>query len=208
MARSPDAGDPFTTAYLAAKLRALCPAETVWCVEAVTNSAAVADQIQAVLPGSWLNCGGGGLGWSGGAALGIALASQAEGHPKFVCQIVGDGSFLFSVPSSVYWISRRYGIPILTVVLNNDGWNAPRKSLLLVHPHGYGSQASNAQLHISFSPPPDYGGIAKAAAGGELWTGVAEKAGDLDNLLPAAIEQVRAGISAVLDAKLGEKAAF
>jgi thiamine pyrophosphate-dependent acetolactate synthase large subunit-like protein len=36
-------------------------------------------------------------------------------------QIVGDGSFLFSVPGSVYWIARRYNIPILTIVLNNRG---------------------------------------------------------------------------------------
>jgi thiamine pyrophosphate-dependent acetolactate synthase large subunit-like protein len=49
----------------------------------------VADQIRPTLPGSWLNCGGGGLGWSGGAALGIKLASENEGGRKFVCQIVG-----------------------------------------------------------------------------------------------------------------------
>jgi len=35
---------------------------------------------------------------------------------KFVCQVVGDGTFLFSVPGSVYWIAQRYNIPILTFV--------------------------------------------------------------------------------------------
>ena len=44
---------------------------------------------------------------------------------RYVVQIVGDGSYMFSVPSSFYWISSRYGIPVLTVVLNNLGWNAP-----------------------------------------------------------------------------------
>jgi thiamine pyrophosphate-dependent acetolactate synthase large subunit-like protein len=34
---------------------------------------------------------------------------------------VGDGTFLFSVPGSVYWISKRYKIPVLTIVLNNKG---------------------------------------------------------------------------------------
>lgn len=200
---TPTSHDPFNAAHLSARLRALCPPQTIWCVEAVTNSTTIADQVQATVPGSWLNCGGGGLGWSGGAALGIALATRDECSRQFICQIVGDGCFLFGVPSSVYWISRRYAIPVLTVVLNNDGWNAPRKSLLLVHPHGHGSRASNAQLNISFSPGPDYGGIAKAAAGGELWTGVAERAGDLDRLLPEAIGKVQSGISAVLDARLG-----
>ena len=68
-----------------------------------------------------INCGGAGLGWSGGAALGARLALEAQGRPKFVCAIVGDGAFLFSVPGSVYWIAARYGIPVLTVVLNKRG---------------------------------------------------------------------------------------
>ena len=42
-------------------------------------------------------------------------------HSRFVCQIVGDGSFMFSVPSSVYWVAQKYKLPVLTVVLNNKG---------------------------------------------------------------------------------------
>lgn len=110
--------------YLVNQVRKACPPDTIWAIEAVTNTAFVADQIQATLPGSWINCGGGGLGWSGGGALGIKLASDFEhgkGKGKFVCQIVGDGTYLFSVPGSVYWIAQRYNIPILTIVLNNKG---------------------------------------------------------------------------------------
>ena len=61
-------------AYLMSRLRSTCPVETIWVVEAVTNSVIAADQIQAKIPGSWINCGGGGLGWSGGGALGVKLA--------------------------------------------------------------------------------------------------------------------------------------
>lgn len=64
-------------AYLMCGLRKTCPADTVWVVEAVTNAITAADQIQAKLPGSWINCGGGGLGWSGGGALGVKLAVDA-----------------------------------------------------------------------------------------------------------------------------------
>lgn len=115
----------FGPSYLVAQVRKACPPDTIWAVEAVTNTFFVADQIQATLPGSWINCGGGGLGWSGGGALGIKLATDAEAGGanlgKFVCQIVGDGTYLFSVPGSVYWIAQRYGIPVLTIVLNNQG---------------------------------------------------------------------------------------
>lgn len=119
----------FGTGYLCSILRKLVPEDTIFAVEAVTNSYAVHDNIQPVLPGSWVNCGGGGLGWSGGGALGIKLASDyengGEGKGKFVVHIVGDGTYLFSFPSSVYWICQRYKIPILTVVLNNKGNTPP-----------------------------------------------------------------------------------
>lgn len=115
----------FGSGYLSKKLRELCPQDTIWAIEAVTNTAFVHDNLQPELPGSWINCGGGGLGWSGGGALGIKLATDVEnggtGKGKFVVQIVGDGTFLFSVPGSVYWIAQRYGIPVLTIVLNNKG---------------------------------------------------------------------------------------
>jgi thiamine pyrophosphate-dependent acetolactate synthase large subunit-like protein len=78
------------------------------------------------------------------------------GKEKFVTAVVGDGTFLFGVPSSVYWMSRRYGVPFLTIVLNNSGWNAPRKSAQLVHPDAYTASATNTELNISFDPSPDY----------------------------------------------------
>lgn len=115
----------FGVSYLVSEVRKACPQDTIWAIEAVTNSFFVADQIQATIPGSWINCGGGGLGWSGGGALGVKLATDYESggtnKGKFVCQIVGDGTFLFSVPGSVYWIAQKYKIPVLVIVLNNQG---------------------------------------------------------------------------------------
>lgn len=125
-AAQPLEDDAFGTGHLCTKLRELCPADTIWAVEAVTNTAFVHDNIQPKIPGHWINCGGGGLGWSGGGTLGIKLASDHEAKQKgekgkFVVQIVGDGTYLFSVPGSVYWIAKRYNIPVLTIILNNKG---------------------------------------------------------------------------------------
>jgi thiamine pyrophosphate-dependent acetolactate synthase large subunit-like protein len=193
----------FGTGYLCSTLRKMCPQDTIWAIEAVTNSFFVADNLQCTLPGSWINCGGGGLGWSGGGALGIKLGSSYYSNPKdggkFVVQIVGDGTYLFSVPSSVYWISQRYSIPILTIVLNNKGWNAPKKSLLLVHPEGLGSKATNAELNIEIAGP-DFGGIAKAAAGGNCYTGKVSEVADLEKVLGEAIQSVQGGTTAVVEA--------
>lgn len=119
----PLADGTFGSGHLSQRLRELCPKDTLWAIEAVTNTVLVHDSLQPTEPGSWINCGGGGLGWSGGGALGMKLATDAEngGKGKFVVQIVGDGTYLFTVPGSVYWISKRYNIPVLTIVLNNKG---------------------------------------------------------------------------------------
>ncbi|PNY25216.1 Benzoylformate decarboxylase [Tolypocladium capitatum] len=194
----------FGTGYLSRTLKDLCPEDTLWAVEAVTNTVFVHDNIRPTMPGSWINCGGGGLGWSGGGALGVKLATDAEnnGKGKFVVQIVGDGSYLFSVPGSVYWISKRYNIPVLTIVLNNKGWHAPRRSLLLVHPDGLGSKASDEEANISFDPVPDYSGIAKAAADGNIHAARVTEASELEGVLKEAIAKVQAGQTAVIDCRV------
>ena len=199
LARPPSDGS-INVHYLAASIRRAVPSDTIFAMEAVTQGTFISDQLRCTLPGTWLNCGGGGLGWSGGAALGIKLAA---GSGRFVCQIVGDGTFLFSVPGSVYWIAQKYDLPVLTVVLNNKGWNAPRRSLQLVYPEGEGSRATNAELGISFVPQgPDYGGIAKAAAGGQLCAKKANTVKDFDAYLLECVDSVNNGVSAVLDAVL------
>ena len=120
----PNQDGSFGTAYLCSLIRELAPKDAIYAIEAVTNTGIVADQIQASLPGQWVGSGAGGLGWSSGGALGIKLASDAlqrDGLKKMVIQIVGDGSYMFSIPGSSFWISHRYKIPILTIVLNNRG---------------------------------------------------------------------------------------
>jgi thiamine pyrophosphate-dependent acetolactate synthase large subunit-like protein len=112
-------------------LRKTLPQNMIYAVEAVTNSVIVHDHIRPTITGQWMNCGGGGLGWSGGCAFRIKLAANAEdNYPKpadviIVVQIVSNSSFLFSVPSSVYWVPQRCGIPVITVVLSNKSMLTP-----------------------------------------------------------------------------------
>ncbi|KZL86978.1 thiamine pyrophosphate enzyme, partial [Colletotrichum incanum] len=195
-----------TIHYLASQLRILCPEDTVWTIEAVTNAMPIYNQLRVDKPGHLINCGGGGLGWSGGATLGVKLAKNFHtgNSGNFVCEIVGDGTFLFGCPGTVYWVARRYRLPTLTIVLSNKGWNAPRNSLQLVHPNGYGIASTNEDLNISFSPTPDFSGIAKAAAGGEAWTGVASSVRDLNIMIPEAVQAVESGISAIMEVRLNE----
>ncbi|KAH7336656.1 thiamine pyrophosphate enzyme, N-terminal TPP binding domain-containing protein [Rhexocercosporidium sp. MPI-PUGE-AT-0058] len=194
--------EKLTSDYVCSVVRKVLPEDTIFAVEAVTQTHMASDQIQAKLPGQWIHCGGGGLGWCGGGALGIKLAADTADkslRKRFVVQIVGDGSFMFSVPSSVYWISNRYNIPILTIVLNNEGWNAPRRSLLLVHPNGEASKVSREELNISFRPSPNYSGIAREASDGVIFGARVSNHQELESALAKAMESLEKGVSAVLD---------
>lgn len=148
-----------TVPHLIATLRKHMGQDAICLSEGVTNFPAISDHLMRTEPGSFFTSGAGSLGWNGGAAIGVKMAAP----DKDVVAITGDGTYMFSVPSSVHWMARQYQTPFLHIVLNNRGWNAPRFSALAVHPSGYASKANT--LDIAFDPPPNYSAIAAAAGG-------------------------------------------
>jgi acetolactate synthase-1/2/3 large subunit len=152
-------GDAITAEYLTSRVRHHCDDNTLFLIEGVTNNKAMFDHLRPSRPGSVFTSGGGSLGWNGGAAVGIKMALPE----KTVVSLTGDGTYMFTAPASVHWMSRHYQAPFLHVVYNNRGWRAPKLATLSVHPEGYASRADD--LGATFDPPPDYAGIATAAGG-------------------------------------------
>jgi acetolactate synthase-1/2/3 large subunit len=148
-----------TPEYALAALRPYIDSDTIILNEAISSYTLVNEHLGPLAPGSSFSSGAGSLGWHGGAAIGARLARPG----KTVIAIAGDGSYLFSVPSTVHWMARQYKTPFLTLVLNNRGWKSPKLSLLALHPEGHASRAN--ALGITFDPPPDYAAIAQAAGG-------------------------------------------
>lgn len=108
---------------------------------AVTSRGSVLDQIGLTEPGSYVARGGAGLGWAGGAAVGIKRARPE----KRVISLMGDGSYLFSNPVAAAWVAAEYDAPTLTVVYNNRGWNAVRTATEAQHPEGAASASGVPQ---------------------------------------------------------------
>ena len=178
--------------YLVARVREIAGEDILFLNEGIPNYHTVFNQLRLAAAGPIFASGGGSLGWNGGAAFGVKLARP----DKTVIALTGDGSYMFSAPSSVHWMARQYGAPFLQIIFNNRGWKSPKLSALAVHPAGYASRAES--LDMAFDPPPDYAGIA-VAAGGALGLTVKEP-GELDNALRAALRAVREeGRAAVLD---------
>lgn len=187
--------DVITPEYLTACVRRLLEGEdAIVLTEVVTNSKAVAEHLRPSRPGSVLHHGGGALGWSGGAVVGAKLA-QPE---RTVVSLVGDGSFLFSVPSSALWVQRRYDTPALTIVYDNSGWQGPKFSTLQVHPAGVA--AATGEFPVSLAPAVDLPGVALAAGAGFGAT-VTDPA-DLPRVLKDALATVQGGRSAVVSVRL------
>jgi len=184
-----------TPQYLTACVRdTLAGEDALFLTEAITSFEVVAEHLRASRPGSLIGSGGGSLGWAGGGAVGAKLAAPDR---TVVC-LVGDGSFMFGVPSSAQWVARRYGTPALTVIYNNRGWKAPKMSALAVHPHGAAARAG--EFNVSFEPAPDLPGVA-AAAGGAFAASVTDPA-ELPRVLKEALAAVHGGRSAVVSAHL------
>ncbi|KAJ5453096.1 Thiamine pyrophosphate enzyme C-terminal TPP-binding [Penicillium cf. griseofulvum] len=190
---SPSENGVVSVPYLASRLRDCLPQDTIYVLEAVTNAGNLIHHLNLTKPGSLIASGAGGLGWGGGAALGVKLGKPGS----FICAIVGDGVYLFSQMESVYWIARRYDIPFLLIVLNNGGWNAPKVSALLVHKDGLSSKSNRRDLNISFDPSPDYPGI--AAAAGKAWGATVITQSELDPAIKEATDIVQGGRCAVIE---------
>ncbi len=190
LASPPAPGDLMTAACLTAQLGELLSPETIVVSELVSNADEPARYLPRSLPGSYFSSGGASLGWGLGASVGVKLARP---DAEIVC-LVGDGSFIFGVPTAALWASQHYGAPFLTVVYNNRGWAAAKNATMRQHPQGYAVR--NRDFSSSFGDGIDFAVVVQAVGGyGER----VMSAEDLPLAVQRAREAVRRGRTAVVD---------
>jgi acetolactate synthase-1/2/3 large subunit len=185
--------DAITPAWIASCLSQAIDEDTILVNESVTSAAAIFQAVPRTKPGTFFGSGGSSLGWGGGAALGTKMAAP----DKMVVCLAGDGAYFLGNPSSVYWASRKYNAPFLTIIFNNQGWNATRENFNRIHAGGTSSHIASC---ISLGPSADLAEIAHAA--GDALPFKVEKAAALPAAMAEAVAAVRAGRSAVIDARM------
>jgi acetolactate synthase I/II/III large subunit len=138
--------------------------------EAIRNGPILQEHLTRTKPGSYVGLAGGGLGFSGGMALGLRLAQPR----RRIVQVIGDGGFHFSSPDSVYAVAQQYQIPIFTVVLDNGGWQAVKSATQRVYPRGVAAETDQFQSRLMSGRQGerrDFADVAKAfGAHGECVT--------------------------------------
>jgi acetolactate synthase-1/2/3 large subunit len=153
--------------------------------EAIRNGPTLQEHIRRTQPQSYVGLAGGGLGFSGGMALGLKLAQPN----RRIVQVIGDGGFHFSSPDSVYAVAQQYQIPILTVVLDNGGWQAVKSATQRVYPKGIAAETDQFQSRLMSGRQGerrDFSEIAKAfGAFGECVREPEELAAAIDRALAA-----------------------
>jgi len=153
--------------------------------EAIRNAPVLQEHILRTRPRSYVGLAGGGLGFSGGMALGLKLA-QPE---RRIVQVIGDGGFHFSSPDSVYAVAQQYRIPILTVVLDNGGWQAVKSAVQRVYPNGSAARTDQFQARLTSGRQGerrDFSAVARAfGAYGECVTEPDDLAAAIERCLAA-----------------------
>jgi acetolactate synthase-1/2/3 large subunit len=174
-----------TPAFLFATLNAKLSQDDVLVNEAIRNAPVLQEHITRTKPRSYVGLAGGGLGFSGGMALGLKLAQP----DRRIVQVIGDGGFHFSSPDSVYAVAQQYRIPIFTVVVDNGGWLAVKSAVQRVYPRGAAAETDRFQSRLTSGHQGerrDFSAVARAfGAHGESVTEPDELAGSIDRCLAA-----------------------
>src|SRR4051794_27726528 len=168
-------------AYLFARLQALLSEDDIVVNEAVRNAPVLQQQLRRTKPTTYVGLAGGGLGFSGGMALGLKLANPS----RRVVQIVGDGAFHFAAPDSVYAVSQQYQLPIFSVILDNNGWQAVKASVQRVYPDGAAQRTDSFLSRLCTGRQDEQRRLADIAS---AFGAYGERVGDPDEL-DAAIER-------------------
>jgi len=180
-------------AFVFATLGAKLSQDDIVINEAIRNAPILQEHITRTRPASYVGLAGGGLGFSGGMALGLRLARP----DRRIVQVIGDGGFHFSSPDSVYAVAQQYQLPILTVVLDNGGWQAVKSAVQRVYPKGIAAETDQFQSRLTSGrqgETRDFSAVARAfGAHGECVAEPNELAAAIDRCL-AALDDGKAAV--------------
>jgi acetolactate synthase-1/2/3 large subunit len=145
------------------------------------------EQAGTLLPGG----GAGGLGTGLGEALGAKLARP----DRQVIAAVGDGSYMFNVPTAAHFVGQAEDLPTLTLVMNNSEWFAVRRATMAMYPDGRAAKANTLPL-VELNPSPAFEKTIEACGGrGERL----DDPGKVPETLERALADVDAGRSVLLN---------
>ncbi len=183
---------PIHPAWLAACLNDVLTKKTV-----LVNEIAVPfDHMKLTEPRSLI---GGGLAGGLGTGLGAALGAKLARPDAEVIATVGDGSYMFGVPTAAHFVGAAENLPTLTIVTNNSMWFAVHRATLGMYPNGAAAKANRLPI-TRLDPSPRFEKTIEACGG---YGQRVEDPAELPAALDRALEKVRGGTPALLNVITG-----
>lgn len=180
-----------TPQFLTKCVKEIINDDTILLNETITVRSITDEFLPRNKPGTLFGNGGSSLGWHGGAAVGMKLACP----DKDIVALTGDGTYIFSCPTAVYWMAKKYDAPFMTIIYNNQGWNAPKQFTARQYPEGHA--VSLNEFYASFAPSAQLDMV--AAAAGDAFARTVTDAKDLRKALSEGREAVKNGQCAVIN---------
>jgi len=142
--------NPIHPYWLSKCIGAAMDDKTIIANETITSK--LAEVIHLNRPGSMFNTPlAGHLGWGLGAAIGMKLGAP----DATVIAAEGDGSYMFCAPTACHFTAQKYQIPFLTVIYNNQVWNASLNAARGLFPDGVAARTGNFP-GTDLSPSPNF----------------------------------------------------
>lgn len=104
--------------------------------------------------------GASGLGWGLGGAIGAKLADR----DRLVVATEGDGAYMFGNPVSAHYVAAAHDLPFLTVIFNNQSWNAVGRATRAMYPDGFAAKSNQEPLTL-LQPSPKFEQVVTASDG-------------------------------------------
>lgn len=148
----------------------------------IKESPLLQEHIDFSRPGTMFNAGAAsGLGHGLGCALGAKLAAR----DRLVIGTHGDGSYMFGNPISAHYVGAEQELPVLTVLFNNQRWQAVRRATVGLNRDGYAAKSKHQPITFLDS-------ITNYQKAVEVADGYGEKVTDPADLMPALERGLRA----------------
>ena len=118
--------------------------------------------------------------------MGCALGAKLAAPDRLVIATEGDGAYMFGNPIASHYVAAEQDLPILTVIFNNQRWDAVNRATIGLTPDGYASRSNRAPITF-------LDGVSKYEKAVEVADGYGERVtepGDLMGALERALKAV------------------
>ena len=191
---------PIDTRWLCRVLDDTLPSNAILVNETILTNWTLTGTMEKLRPGQLMNGLSGGL----GLGMGLALGAKVANPNRPVVTIVGDGTFNYNAPLPALGFCQEYGLPTLTIVVNNGAYRSMKMGVEMLYPNGSAAKV-DTYYGSSIAPSVDYAKMAETVDGyGETVT----EPGEIEPAIKRALAAMKKGKPAILNIIVADEMQF